>query len=282
MSYRGRETVLGLMLAFGIVASSLTLLAIEISELVQAQEFARNELDLKRVDRWLPTADAVQQGPFWLAYDGRTRTARYVVEGVSAATLKDGDVRRYSHFYSDIAAPPEARASDSDYTGSGYDRGHLAPSANHLLTASDNAATFVLSNVAPQEATMNRGIWRRIENHVRELASMHSAVVLTCPLYLPTGNRLCVEVIGSGQVWVPTHFGKAILYRLRSGEYAMQAWIVPNAAVGNQSIDAFAVSIDRFESAAGLDCWAALPDLLEMTLESADPLRPVPEERLPR
>lgn len=285
MGQRAREAVGGWLLAIGIVITSAAALAVEGWQFIEGTEAARQARDepsLENVSQWLPTGDAAKVGAFWMAYDGRTRSARYVVEGLPRSGLEASHVPRYSHFYVDVSAPPEARSTDDDYAGSGYDRGHLAPSANHLRTVAENAATFSLSNVAPQDASMNRGIWRRIETHVRELTTSSPAIVVTCPLYLPTGNRLTIDVIGPSRVWVPTHFGKAILYRLRSGEYATQAWLVPNVAVGHQSMNSFLVSIDRFESAAGFDLWAALPDLLEMTLESTDPLRPVPEESLPR
>ena len=42
------------------------------------------------------------------------------------------------------------RSTNKDYSGSGYDRGHLAAAANHRNSESAMNQTFVLSNVSPQ------------------------------------------------------------------------------------------------------------------------------------
>eukprot|EP00041_Stephanoeca_diplocostata_P026023 m.693520 g.693520 ORF g.693520 m.693520 type:complete len:165 (-) comp22873_c0_seq8:51-545(-) len=109
-----------------------------------------------------------------------------------------------------------------------------AASGNYRNSQQDMCKTFALSNMAPQDASMNRGIWNRLEQHVRQLADK-SDIVFVCsgPLFLPapisTSNELTVpttgaqmtsqsqpnelwvqyRVIGDSHVAVPTHFFKA-------------------------------------------------------------------------
>lgn len=79
------------------------------------------------------------------------------------------------------------RSDNSDYKGSGYDRGHLAAAGNHKISQSIIEQTFYLSNMAPQVGVgFNRDSWNRLEDYVRKLTKVYSNVyVCTGPLYLP-------------------------------------------------------------------------------------------------
>ncbi|HEX7631936.1 MAG TPA: DNA/RNA non-specific endonuclease, partial [Lacunisphaera sp.] len=53
----------------------------------------------------------------------------------------------------------------TDYSGSGYDRGHMCPSADRTVTTTDNQAVFVMSNMIPQAPDNNQGVWASFENY---------------------------------------------------------------------------------------------------------------------
>jgi endonuclease G len=57
----------------------------------------------------------------------------------------------------------------TDYTGSGYDRGHIAPSADRTRNETDNSSTFEMTNMMPQVPELNRGVWGDLEEYCREL-----------------------------------------------------------------------------------------------------------------
>jgi len=61
-------------------------------------------------------------------------------------------------------------ATLADYSGSGYDRGHLCPAADMKLNKTSMSETFYLSNMSPQVAGFNRGIWSTVEDQVRKWA----------------------------------------------------------------------------------------------------------------
>lgn len=79
------------------------------------------------------------------------------------------------------------RSDNSDYKGSGYDRGHLAAAGNHKLHQKHVDETFYLSNMAPQVGVgFNRHSWNRLEKYVRKLTDVYKDVyVCTGPLYIP-------------------------------------------------------------------------------------------------
>ena len=58
----------------------------------------------------------------------------------------------------------------SDYTNSGYDRGHMAPNADFNDTYENALMTFFIANIWPQTPEVNRVEWLRTENRTRRLA----------------------------------------------------------------------------------------------------------------
>jgi endonuclease G, mitochondrial len=224
---------------------------------------------------WLPTADARKIGGYWLAYDGRTKSARYTVEILTPDSLREMEgVGRASGFRFDFEAPPECRAVDSDYAGSGYDRGHLACSANYHLSDSDQRETFRLSNVIPQTPESNRGPVKQCEAQIRDIAEMGSVVIcITAPIYLADERgTITVCTIGGNRVWVPTHTGKAICCYIKGDRpgidppHHIAAWIIPNTNSPGE-LDECRVTVDVFEAAAGIDVFSILPDNVEYAIE---------------
>ncbi|MDY6820940.1 MAG: DNA/RNA non-specific endonuclease [Deferribacterota bacterium] len=81
-----------------------------------------------------------------------------------------GDVGRTDYFYTDASLPDDwYKIKYSDYTNGGLDRGHMCPSADRTKTVEDNKATFIMTNIVPQTAANNRGVWVNFENYLRDL-----------------------------------------------------------------------------------------------------------------
>ncbi|CAM9291424.1 unnamed protein product, partial [Sphacelaria rigidula] len=140
-------------------------------------------------------------------WDSRTRNVRWVVERINKATLTGCGDRSRASFKADSRLQPLFRTELSDYRGSGLDRGHLAPAGDHKTTEEYLKETFLLTNMAPQDPSFNRGYWADFEEFVRLLvvpkesssggssaASGTSSVgppfkdvyVITGPLFLPS------------------------------------------------------------------------------------------------
>jgi endonuclease G len=140
---------------------------------------------------------------------------------------------------------------------SGYDRGHLAPAADHRSSEDRMRNTFNLCNVAPQVGDgFNRHYWARLESFVRHLTSRFDDVyVATGLLYMPQNiNTLKDEstesfddkssndtsqtvvqyqMIGNPpNVAVPTHFYKIVLAKNRTTDtMSLGCFVMPNAAI---------------------------------------------------
>lgn len=114
-----------------------------------------------------------------------------------------------------------ASATLEDYRGAwikrDLERGHMAPSGDQP-NQQDQAETFLLSNIVPQTASLNEGIWAKIEQTVRYLAEDEGELyVVTGPAY----HLHPIEKIGPDQVFVPSATWKAVYspVRQKAGAY---------------------------------------------------------------
>lgn len=153
-------------------------------------------------------------------------------------------------------------AIDSDYKGYGYDRGHLAPAGDMGWSSIAMKESFYYSNISPQLAGFNRGVWKRLESLVRSWAFENESIyVVTGPILTDDG----LGSIGTG-VTVPKRFYKVILDYQEPNIKAI-AFVLRNES-SKAELSSFAVSIDYLESITGFDFFSTLPDSVENQLEA--------------
>jgi len=103
-----------------------------------------------------------------LSYNNKTNTANWVSWQLNGSWI--GAAVSLDNFRPDDALPAAwYKVRPNDYTGSGYDRVHIAPSADRTRNEADNSATFLMSNMMPQVPELNRGVWGDLEEYCREL-----------------------------------------------------------------------------------------------------------------
>lgn len=104
-----------------------------------------------------------------LGYNPNRNVANWVSWNLNSSWY--GDVPRYSgNFITDTSLPDSfSKVKHSDYTNSGYDRGHMVRSEERTRTVEDNKSTFLLTNILPQRPDLNRGVWLNLENYCEEL-----------------------------------------------------------------------------------------------------------------
>ncbi len=210
------------------------------------------------------------EGRFTMFYDTLNRQAAWVAYMLTRADVVSGSVTRASSFYIDPQVKEKGwnHATNADYRASGYDKGHLLPSADRLGSRDENRATFALSNASPQHPELNRKGWKNLEERVRQWA-------VSCDtLYIVTGSivRNGVPAIGKNRVSVPVEFYKAILSKSGS-RYRCIGFVMPNHAGCEADFFLYATTIDRLEEATGLDFFPLLPDSIETIVEGNTELR---------
>lgn len=174
----------------------------------------------------------------------------------------DGKEERENQFMPDPAVQ-SGTAVSTDYTRSGYDRGHMAPAADFKNSYQVMKETFYMSNICPQEPQFNRGIWLNLEKMVRAWAYKYKKIyVVTGPVLepgLPTIGRL-------NKVAVPKQFYKVVLYV--NPPYVKGIAFLLNNEPSSASLTKFVVSIDRVERLTGVDFFPRLPDYIEDKVEA--------------
>ena len=140
-----------------------------------------------------------------LSYNNARHGANWVSWQLNRSWL--GSAPRQNDFRPDSTLPSSwYRVSSSDYTGSGYDRGHMTPSADRTNTITNNSATFLMTNILPQAPDNNQGYWANLENYARSLVLNQEK-----ELYIIAGGYGQQGTIASGNVAIPSRLFKIIV-----------------------------------------------------------------------
>ncbi len=117
-----------------------------------------------------PADDYVMtKAQYALSYNNPKRVPNWVAWKVQSSDL--GNTARTNSFRVDTSLPAGfVSATNVDYKGSGYSRGHMCPSADRTASAAANAQTFLFSNIVPQAAELNSGPWQQLETYERAQA----------------------------------------------------------------------------------------------------------------
>ncbi|WP_028305223.1 DNA/RNA non-specific endonuclease [Oceanospirillum maris] len=161
------------------------------------------------------------------------------------------------------------RVKHQDYTRSGYDRGHLAPNyaISRLYGKKAQVETFLMTNIVPQKPNLNRKIWQRLEEAaVDHFTKQFSRVaVITGPVFDQDIQRL------DSWVEIPDGFYKIFVGINTQGKAeSMLAFLMPQTVQGNESLNAFVVSVDKVEEVTGYNFFSELDDQEEAKLESLE------------
>ena len=205
------------------------------------------------------------------SFDSTRKTPRWTSWEVTSKWL--GSTGRTTQFSkdADLSFP---QATNADYTGSGYQRGHICPSGDRTSTVADNAATFVFTNAVPQTAASNTGTWETLEAETRSFAKAGSHVfVVAGSIFADT------RTIGAG-VAIPTSMFKVVV--LMSGDHPVPSEVtrttrviaveIPNTTTVSGSYKSFRVKFADLEAKTGFrflsDVVPAVHDALAQVVDA--------------
>lgn len=208
---------------------------------------------------------------FVLSYSPVKRVPNWVAWRLDSSYL--GHVHRRNDFRPDPMLPAELyHVNEHDYLRSGYDRGHMCPSADRADTPEDNSLTFLFTNMEPQLHELNAGPWERLEVYERERAARPGTV-----LYIVAGGVFGAPfpTIGQG-VAVPAANFKIVVVMSegqRASDVTAQtevlAVLMPNQrGVGEHAWSEFLTSVDAIEHATGYDFLNAVPEAVQRMIEA--------------
>src|SRR5437764_5219199 len=150
---------------------------------------------------------------FVVGYNADNGTPNWVSWRVTIEDL--GQSPRKQLFDTDPSLPASFyHVTQHDYSGFGFDRGHMCPHGDRTATTDMSYATFVMTNVIPQAPNVNRKAWEQLESYSRELVEREHAhlYVLAGPCGRGgIGSDGPRDVIGRGRVVVPAECWKVIV-----------------------------------------------------------------------
>lgn len=188
--------------------------------------------------------------PNWVAYE-------------LTADEVDGDVPRATGFSMDLSYK-DRQAMREDYSNTGWDKGHMAPSADMKWSKAAMGESFYLTNICPQNHELNGRDWHVLENRVRSWARQYGRVWVVCG---PIVKEQRYGTIGEQEVVVPDQFFKAILRQDEVGTYQTIAFVFGNDST-RQPLNDVMITVDSLEALTGYDLFANLDDDVEVVVES--------------
>lgn len=270
---------------------------IEVLKLQQIQE----DLDAIGLPALQPGDELVKHSAMTLAYADKFEQARWVAH-IITPDVTNGTVFRTNDFRPDEKVTTGSAVEEDyflkklkadgsyDYDAFGYDRGHLAPSADFRWSKTALSESYYYSNMSPQLAEFNRGSWGQLEDAIRGYLYSHPGAFL----YVVTGpvlkDGLPKIERGKNKVSIPELYWKAVIDI--NGKKGI-GFIMPNRS-NSEPLQKFAVTIDDIEKLTGLDLFNKLPAATQAEIESqqdaaawlpsfnltdADPL---PQQALPK
>ena len=157
----------------------------------------------------------------------------------------------------------------------GYDRGHQLPSGDRLCNAAANEQTFYFTNITPQNADLNQGLWEKLESQVRGQINSSDTLYVVTGCVLTTTADPTVQTTDDNYgkpVAIPKAYYKVILkYKAgtANGGYSAIGFWMENKAYGGTSLSrSFARSVDEIETLTGIDFFHNLNDAYEKEAES--------------
>jgi endonuclease G len=182
-----------------------------------------------------------------------------------------GSTPRQDDFRPDPALPSSwYHVTATDYSGSGYDRGHMCPSGDRTNSVANNSATFLMTNMIPQAPTNNQQTWANLESYSRTLAQSGNE------MYIIAGGQGTSGFIAGGRVSVPTYTWKVIMVlpngtndvsRVTSSTRLIAVFMPNNNSVVSDWKQ-YRVSVDYVESMTGYDFFSNVADATENSIES--------------
>lgn len=200
-----------------------------------------------------------------VSYNKKTKCPNWVAWRLTREHA-NGDVSRMGNAFHEDQEVPAPRALNADYKQSGYSRGHMCPAGDNKWNREVMYETFLLSNVCPQNANLNSGLWNQIEISSRRWAEKYGDIYIICgPMYFKSKE---MQYIGENNVAIPDAFFKVIL--CLNGDPKCIGFICRNTD-GNKKKDMYVNMLEEVERLTGLHFFPQLdPETRKLVESEAD------------
>jgi endonuclease G len=245
-------------------------------------------LDVRNKDNYL-----MSKKYYALAYDSAAGVPLWVSWQLTKEDLGTAPRKRT---FDDDATLPEgfSKITTQDYTGSGYDRGHLCPHSDRAHDTEMSYATFVMTNIIPQAPSLNQKAWNMLEMYLRDLVEKENVhlYVTAGPVYRGGwGSKGFNTTIANGKVVVPGMCWKIAVVAPAVGAGSELGRITPASRViavvmpNDNSLGfnwaQYRTSVDQIETITHLKFFDKLPPATAAALKSKVDTVDIPRQEIP-
>jgi len=215
---------------------------------------------------------------YTMSYNNSKKTCNWVSWHLSTAWI--GSTARQDNFSTDNTLPSSwVKVGNTDYSGSGFDRGHMCPSADRTGSVADNSATFLMTNMIPQAPKNNQITWANLENYCRTLVNAGNELYIISGPWGQggTGSAGTKTTISTKNIVVPAYTWKVIVVlpvgssdvtRITTSTRIIAVWMPNNQTVSSQSWGYYRKSIDYIESQTGYNFLSNVSSTIQSTVEA--------------
>jgi endonuclease G len=224
-----------------------------------------------------PSNFLIQRGQFVTSYNRDRGIPNWVSWELDASW--SGSAVRQDNFIPDQLVPTQwYHISTTDYTNTGFNRGHMCPSEDRTKTQADNDSVFFMTNMIPQSGTLNSGQWSSLEGYCRTLSQAGDKLYIYSGPYGEggTGDYGYMTSFPNGKVTVPAKVWKVIMV-LPAGTNDLSrvttstrciAVIMNNDQGPFSTWQSYRVSVDSVEGLTGLDFFSNVPVNIQAVIEA--------------
>lgn len=210
----------------------------------------------------LDNGEVIHHHFFSLSYNEDHEQSNWVAYELTKKSIQIPNVPRAKNYVVDPKVST-GTAKPYDLKGSGYTRGHLAPAGDMAFKSIAMEESFYMSNISPQLRQFNDGVWRMLEEQVRDWAYKKDRIFVTTG---PVLNKAKLKSIQGKDISIPELFYK-VLIDIDGKEQAAIGFIVPHET-NDKNLKNFMVTVDSVEALTGIDFFADLvSEKLEQKLE---------------
>lgn len=230
-----------------------------------------------------PTNYLLVKSQYALSYNNSKRIPNWVSWQLNSSWL--GSTPRQDDFRADTTLPSGwYRVNGSDYSGSGFDRGHMTPSADRTNTVTSNSSTFLMTNMIPQAPDNNQGIWADLESYARSLVTQGKELYIIAGTYGSCGTGSAgykcsfpANTNSNYSITVPDRTWKVIVVLNQPGLGAsgvttstrVIAVDIPNdQGVRNADWRNYRVTVDSIEQRTGYNLLSAISSSTQSVIEA--------------
>lgn len=202
---------------------------------------------------------------FSLSYNRSKGIPNWVMWRLNKNSL--GDSQRQNDFRPDNRLPAGwTQITPSDYNGSGYDRGHICPSADRSSSEGANSSTFLMTNMTPQKHDLNAGPWEKLESYSRSMARRNMTLYIIAGQYGENGKI-------RNKINIPTNYWKIVIAVPNGQDITKDARVIavdmPNIdGIGERNWRDYRTTVRQVEQKTGYNFLTTLPPDVQNVLET--------------